>query len=337
MARGSNILVFVEQRGGRIHPGSVQLFTAARNLCARYGGEIHALVIGSEIAENIAAEVDRYGSKVVHIVDDPAFEYYGARTFCNAIVEAIEAASAGVVLVATTSMSRDLAPRMAARLNAALATDCIEVEVGGEGGITIARPMYCAKCVAKIYVDPERIAILSIRPNAYQAPEIENDVSAVSANVNRLSVVVTDADQRVRVTAVARNEGATRDVTDADVVVSGGRSLKSAENFSILAELAQELDAAVGASRAAVDAGYAAPSQQVGLTGKVVSPKLYIACGIDGAIQHLAGMRGSKVIVAINTKGDAPIFNVATYGCVADLFEVVPHLTTEIRKLNGHI
>jgi len=197
--------------------------------------------------------------------------------------------------------------------------------------------MYCAKCVAKMSVDPERIAILSIRSNTYQAAEVENPESAGAPNVNRLSVGVTDADQRARVTAVTRNEGATRDVTDADVVVSGGRSLKSAENFSLLEELAKELDAAVGASRAAVDAGYAAQSQQVGLTGKVVSPKLYVACGIDGAIQHLAGMRGSKVIAAINTKADAPIFNVATYGCVADLFDVVPHLTTEIRKLNGTV
>jgi len=335
MARGSNILVFVEHREGKIHPASFQMFAVARELQEKLGGEIHALVVGSGIAETLVAQIGRFAPDTIVVVDEPEFEYYGARSYSSAVGQAIEAASAGIVLLATTSMSSDFVPRVAARLNAALATDCTNINAGADGAITITRPMYCAKCVAKLTIDPGRTAILSIRPNSYQAPEVESPESASPPTINRLTIAIAESDQRAKVTAVDRNEGTTRDVTDADVVVSGGRSLKSAENFSLLEELAKELDAAVGASRAAVDAGYADQAQQVGLTGKVVSPKLYVACGIDGAIQHLAGMRGSKVIVAINTKADAPIFNVATYGCVADLFEVVPHLTTEIRKLNG--
>lgn len=332
MPENKNILVFVEQRAGTIHQVSFQMFTAARTLREQTGGEIHCVMVGNNLSELIT-KVSQYGPDTIHLAEAPELEYYNPRSYCKAITTAIEAASAGVVLFATTSMSRDVAPRVAARLDAALATDCIDINATEEN-IIINRPSYCAKCVAGMTLDPKRLAILSIRPNTYQAPvaeEIEN-----TPIINQITVELSETDQQIKVTEVKRNEGTTRDVTDADVVVSGGRSLKSAENFHILAELARELDGAVGASRAAVDAGYAPQTQQVGLTGKVVSPKLYIACGIDGAIQHLAGMRGSKVIVAINTKADAPIFKVATYGCVADLFDIVPHLTEEIHKLNSH-
>ena len=332
MPENKNILVFIEQRAGIINRVSYQMFTAARALCKQSGGEIHCVMVGNHLSE-LVPQVAEYNPAVIHVAEAPEFEYYNARSYCKAITTAIESASAGVVLFATTSMSRDVVPRVAARLDAALATDCIDISATEEN-IIIKRPMYCAKCVAGMTLDPKRLAILSIRPNTYQALTTEDIES--TPTLNQITIEITEADQQVKVTAVMRNEGATRDVADADVVVSGGRSLKSAENFHILAELARELDGAVGASRAAVDAGYAPQTQQVGLTGKVVSPKLYIACGIDGAIQHLAGMRGSKVIVAVNTKADAPIFKVATYGCVADLFDIVPHLTEEIHKLNGH-
>jgi electron transfer flavoprotein alpha subunit len=228
-------------------------------------------------------------------------------------------------------MTRDLAPRVAARSRAALATDCLEAQ-RVDGTLRVKRPLYCAKCVGEFTLADDRLQILSIRPNIFQA---EESGASGDPNITTLAANLTDEDRRTRVVDLVRSGSGAKDVAEADVIVSGGRPLKSEENFKILFELADVLDGAVGASRAAVDAGYQPASRQVGLTGKVVNPRLYIACGIDGAVQHLAGMRGSKVIVAINTKADAPIFNVATYGCVVDLFTLVPLLTDELRRSGG--
>ncbi len=219
---------------------------------------------------------------------------------------------------------------MAARINAGLATDCIDV-VWTDGQLHVKRPMYCAKCIGQLTLTAECAQILSIRPNMYAAPPPDPGASPITKS---LTLQFTEGDKRVRALHVAQTSGAVKDVSEADVIISGGRSLRSQENFKILYELAEVLDGAVGASRGAVDAGYQPQARQVGLTGKVVNPRLYIACGIDGAIQHLAGMRGSKVIVAINTKPEAPIFSVATYGCVADLFTLVPLLSAELRRLD---
>ncbi|MHC4218877.1 MAG: electron transfer flavoprotein subunit alpha/FixB family protein [Planctomycetota bacterium] len=324
-----NVLVFVEQREGRVHPASLQMFTAAREL-APADGAIQAVVIGE--STGAAAELAaRHGAAQVYAADESRLGLYGAMPYARALVAAIEADQPDIVLMATTSMSRDLAPRVAARVTGALATDCLEVQ-RSDGTLKIKRPMYCAKCVGEFSLAADRLKILTIRPNIYTA-QITDE--AAQPNVTPLAVELTDEDTRVRTTELVHADSETKDVADADVIVSGGRSLKSEENFKILFELAGVLDGAVGASRAAVDAGYQPASRQVGLTGKVVNPQLYIACGIDGAVQHLAGMRGSKVIVAINTKADAPIFGVATYGCVEDLFTLVPLLTEELRRANG--
>jgi electron transfer flavoprotein alpha subunit len=192
--------------------------------------------------------------------------------------------------------------------------------------------MYCAKCVGEVALAADRVQMVSVRPNTYAAPAAPDHGHDTASTTTPLTVEFTEQDTSVTAIDFVKTGGAAKDVAEADVVVSGGRSLKSEENFKILYELADELDAAVGASRAAVDAGYQPQARQVGLTGKVVTPRLYVACGIDGAIQHLAGMRGSKVIVAINTKAEAPIFGVATYGCVVDLFTLVPLLSEEFRK-----
>ncbi len=328
------ILIYVEQRSGRAHPASLQLFTLARQLAQDDGSKIHAVVIGNDIAA-VAEAAAGLGATHVHVADDPELRLYRAMPYARALCAAIQQARATVVLLATTSMSRDLAPRVAARLRAALATDCTEV-TRHDGELRVKRPMYCAKCVGEVALAADRVQIVSVRPNTYAA------ATALPAPGNRapstttpLAVELTEQDTRVKAIDFVPTGGAAKDVAEADVIVSGGRSLKSEENFKILYELADVLDAAVGASRAAVDAGYQPQARQVGLTGKVVNPRLYVACGIDGAIQHLAGMRGSKVIVAINTKPEAPIFGVATYGCVADLFTLVPLLSEEFRKLNG--
>ena len=228
-------------------------------------------------------------------------------------------------------MGRDLAARVGARKRAALAIDCMEVSLDGADLIT-TKPMYAGKFSAKFRLSADRLQIAVVRPNAYGALEPS---PGTAADVQAVPVTLTESDRRLKIKEIAATGSGIKDVTEADIIVSGGRSLKSEENFKILYELAELLDAAVGASRAACDAGYQPHGRQVGLTGKVVTPVLYIACGIDGAIQHLAGMRGSKVIVAINTKPDAPIFKVANYGCVADLFTMVPLLTDEFRRLKG--
>lgn len=322
----ANVLVIIEQRGGRVHPASLQLFTLAKELAA--GGAVVAGVVGHDVSPAVEA-AQGFGAAKVVTVDHAELALYRAQPYTSALAALTRHAQPNVVLMATTFMSRDVAPRVAARLGAALATDCVEVKSDGSR-IAIKRPMYSGKCVAELALDPGRLAIITVRPNVYAAPP--RDAARGLAPVEPIDIQFSADELRVVAQDPVRTAGAIKDLNEADIIVAGGRSLKSEENFAILYELAAALDGAVGASRAAVDAGYQPHSRQVGLTGKVVTPKLYIACGIDGAIQHLAGMRGSKVIVAINTKKDAPIFDVATYGCVADLFELVPAITAEVKR-----
>ncbi len=327
----TNILVFVEQRGSKILPASYQLFTVAAKLAEGSGGQVQAVIVGHGIA-GLADTVASYGAKKVLIVDDPELAMYRVMPYAAAVTAAIDAAQPKIVLFPTTFLGRDLASRVAARKRAALAIDC--TEVGMEGGDLIAtKPMYAGKFSAKFRLSASRLQVATVRSNAYAAPAPQ---AGASAEVQQIPLALGEVDKRVNIKEIASTSSGVKDVTEADIVVSGGRSLKSADNFKIIYELAEALDGAVGASRAACDAGYQPHTRQVGLTGKVVTPKLYIACGIDGAIQHLAGMRGSKVIVAINTKKDAPIFKVATYGCIADLFTLVPLLTKEFKALHHH-
>lgn len=325
-----DILVFVEQREGKILPAALQVLNAAKELAGGLGGSPVACIIGSGVA-GLAATAAQYGAKKVYLVDDPGLKHYAALAYTKALCAAIEAAAPSVVLLATTAMSRDLAPRVAIRAKAGLATDCTEVKLDG-GKLNVTTPLYCGKALGRFSLDTSGLKLVTIRPNAYTAGA--PDASA-SADTRAVAVSLDGRDARVKTIDVVRATGGVKDVTEADIIVSGGRSLKSKDNFKIIYELAEVLDGAVGASRAAVDSGYQPHSRQVGLTGKVVTPVLYIACGIDGAIQHLAGMRGSKVIVAVNTKAEAPIFSVATYGCLADLFTMVPLLTGEFRRLKG--
>jgi electron transfer flavoprotein alpha subunit len=327
----SNILVFVEQRGGKILSASFQLFTPAARLAEAAGGQVQAVVVGQGVG-GLAQEVANYGAKKVFVADDAELAMYRALPYAGAVTAAIEASQPKTVLFPTTFMGRDLASRVAARKRAALAIDCTEVSMEG-GDLVATKPMYAGKFSAKFRLSASRLQVATIRSNAYPAPSPQ---AGASAEIQQVPVALRDVDKRAAIKEIASTSSGVKDVTEADIVVSGGRSLKSAENFKIIYDLAESLDAAVGASRAACDAGYQPHTRQVGLTGKVVTPKLYIACGIDGAIQHLAGMRGSKVIVAINTKKDAPIFKVATYGCVADLFALVPILTAEFKKMRAH-
>lgn len=326
-----NILVVVEQREGKVLPASYQLFTPARSLASATGGQVVACVVGEGVS-GLADAIGAHGAATVYVVEHAELKHYRASAYTSAVTSAIEAVSAGIVLFPTTFMGRDWAARTAARKRGALAIDCTEVSARGPD-ILASKSMYAGKLQATFVLSGSRLRVLTIRSNVYPAPA----ASGGGAAVQKLSYAPSDADRRLTVKAVTATSSGIKDVTEADVVVSGGRSLKSEENFQkVIFPLAQALEGAVGASRAACDAGYQPHSRQVGLTGKVVTPKLYFACGIDGAIQHLAGMRGSKVIVAINTKKEAPIFKVATYGCVADLFTLVPLVTEEVRKLRAH-
>lgn len=326
-----NVLCFIEQRSGKIHPASFQLLALATELAKSTGGQAEACVVGAGVG-SLTAAIGSHGAKKVYTVDHADFTHYRASPYTTALSACIDAAQPKAVLLPATALGRDLGSRLAARRRAGLAIDCTAAGYDGED-LVIAKTMYAGKFSATFRLSAARLQVAVIRPNAYSALPPE---AGASPPVQAVSVNLSDADKRLVVKEIAATGSGVKDVTEADIVVSGGRSLKSEANFKLLHDLATVLDGAVGASRAACDAGYQPHSRQVGLTGKVVTPRLYIACGIDGAIQHLAGMRGSKVIVAVNTKKDAPIFGVSTYGCVMDLFTLVPLLTEEFKRVMQH-
>jgi len=325
----TNILVFGEQRGGKLHPACLQAMNVAAELASASGGVVWACVVGHNVT-GVAETLAEHGAALVVAVDDAKLALYRAQPYASAVQAAVEKAKPGVLLLPATFMGKDLAPRLAARLGAALATDCTEVGMA-DGRLRVRRPVYNGKASCELRLAGDRLRIVSLRPNAFPAAGAKEP----AGKIEPLAANPKEGEERLVCREIVRTSSGVRDVSEADIIVSGGRSLKSEANFKIVYELAEALDAAVGASRAACDAGYQPHSRQVGLTGKTVTPKLYVACGIDGAIQHLAGMRGSKVIVAINTKKEAPIFQVATYGCVADLFALVPLITQEVRRLKG--
>lgn len=324
----TNILVYVEQRGGNIYPATFQLLHLANELARKTGGSVEACIVGAGIA-GLADKVASCGAKKVYLVDDPELEHYRAMPYATALTAAIDAADPKIVLMPTTFLGRDLASRVGARKRAAMIIDCTSVDANAEG-MLVTTTLYCGKIFSQFKLSPSRLQIATVRSNVYPAAEPQDGTTPETQSI---PLSLRPEDLRLKVTEIAGTTSGIKDVTEADNIVSGGRGVKSEENFKIIYELAEVLDGAVGASRAACDAGYQPHTRQVGLTGKVVTPALYIACGIDGAIQHLAGMRGSKVIVAINTKAEAPIFKVANYGCIADLFVMVPLLTQEFRKL----
>ncbi len=325
----NDILVFAEQRNDRIHPAALQIVTPAKELAAHTGGKVVACLIGDQL-EAAAAAVDKTGVDSIISISHPSLGMYSPLRYRSALAAAMAKVQPRVTLLAATFMGRDLAPRVAVRTRAALATDVVQLTIS-DGALDVRRPVYNGKAFCHVRFPKDRPAIASVRPNTFVAPVSGGGGAACET----LPFTAAADDDRINVKEIAKVGGAIKDVTEADIIVAGGRALKNEDNFKILFELAQELDAAVGASRAACDAGYQPHSRQVGLTGKTVTPKLYIACGISGAIQHLAGMRGSKVIVAINTDKEAPIFKLADYGIVGDLFKVVPALTAEVRRLKG--
>ena len=319
------VLAVLEARDGAVRKVSYELLAAAREL-AGAAGSVDALVFGAELpagVEGLAA----LGADRVLSASHPDFVRYNPDGLAATVASL--APGYATLIFAATATGKDLAPRVAARLGVGLATDVVGLALDG-GAVVATRPVYAGRAIQQVKLRGAP-ALVSVRPNAFQ-PRARDDSRTAAVE----PVAVPAFETRVRVEAVKAPEKAALDVTEASIVVSGGRGLKDPGNFKLLEELAEALgNTAVGASRAVVDAGWRDHAAQVGQTGKTVSPGLYIAVGISGAIQHLAGMRTAKTIVAINRDKDAPIFKVADYGIVGDLFEVVPRLTEEIRKVRS--
>lgn len=323
-----SILVFVEQRDGQLRGVSREALGEATRLAAALGGPVTAVCCAA--ADPGLAALGEAGAEKVLFAKHDAFASYDGAGYAAAVAAAATATQAKVVLFSASSIGKDLAPRVAARLGAGLASDCTSLAVEG-GRLVARRPVFAGKALQKVTFN-SGVALVSLRPKAFAAGEPK---SGASAAVEPLVFPYDAAAPRARVTGTAGAKSGKADLTEAEVIVSGGRGLKGPEHFALVEQLADVLGASVGASRAVVDAGWRPHGEQVGQTGKTVSPKLYVAIGISGAIQHLAGMSSSRCIVAINKDPDAPIFKVADYGVVGDLFEVVPAFTEAIRKLHG--
>jgi electron transfer flavoprotein alpha subunit len=318
----SNVLVVAEHLHGKFPKTTLVGLTAGKTLAEKSGGKVLAIVLGKGI-DGLASELASYGVDVV-AVDGPQFEHYVADAYTAAIADVVKQKSVEDVVATATALGKDLLPRLAARLGAGMVSDIS----GIVDGTTFVRPMWAGNLFATVKVEAGP-RVISVRGTAFE-PAAKGGSGAVE------KASASAGEGKTKFVEFAETKSDRPVLTEASIVCSGGRGLKNGENFTTYLEpLCDALGAAMGASRAAVDAGYVPNDLQVGQTGKVVAPKLYIAVGISGAIQHLAGMKDSKVIVAINKDEEAPIFQVADYGLVADLFKAVPELTEEVKKLKA--
>ncbi len=322
------IFAFAEARDGELRKTAHEVVTAARQLADELEGEVHALLLGPAGIAAHAAELGTFGADRVWVGESDAFAHYSAEGFTTVAADFLRERSCRVAIFPGSALGKDLAPRVAARLDVAYANECTALSVE-DGAVVATRPEYAGKALVRVGFADEP-ALFSIRPNVFTPVEAPRE-----PQVETLDLAMDSADFGAVVREIRAAAGAKLDVAEAPVIVSGGRGMRDPENFRLLEELADAFGgrAAVGASRAVVDAGWRPHAEQVGQTGKTVSPTLYFAIGISGAIQHLAGMRTSRYIVAINKDPEAPIFKVADYGIVGDLFEIVPRLTEEVRKL----
>ena len=322
----ANVFAFAETRGGELRKVALEAVTAARSLADAGGGEVHAMLVGAPGVEAHAAALGAHGADVVLVVGDAALTHYSPEVAAATAAERVRASGYRAAVFSASAQGLDLAPRVAAKLGVGLASDVTAVEPAGET-VIVRHPVNTGKVFATLTVTG-RPALVSLRPGAVLPVP-----SARAGRVETVAPALAPAEARVVVTEVRGGSRGKLDLAEAPIVVSGGRGLKSAENFKLVEELADAFgNAAVGATRAVTDDGWRPHSEQIGQTGRNVSPSLYVAVGISGAIQHLAGMRTSKTIVAINKDKDAPIFKIADYGIVGDVFEVVPALTAAVRE-----
>jgi electron transfer flavoprotein alpha subunit len=319
----NKVLAVLEQREGIIKRSSFEAASTAAKLAKDLNTSAEAVVVGDAISN--LNEVAKYGiQKVIHLKNSE-LSNYSSTGYTEAVTNLAAEGNYDILILSNTALGKDLAPRLSVKLDAACVVDCVKLNLSGND-IILTRPAYAGKALIDVKLLSTK-KVITIRPNVFKAQIVEN-----TATAEILVKEISGVNLKSRVTSFKKSEGKL-DVAEADIIVSGGRGMKGPENFHLIEELAEVLGAAVGASRAVVDAGWRPHNEQVGQTGKTVSPTLYVACGISGAIQHLAGMSSSKYIVAVNKDKDAPIFNVADYGITGDLFEIIPALTKEIKKV----
>jgi electron transfer flavoprotein alpha subunit len=318
------ILAIAEQRAGKLKAGAFEALTVAHKLNSN-PAEVAAVLVGNGIT-GLAGELQGYGANKIYTVDAPALKEYNCLGYAAAIEAAIKAFNPDLVIGSASPLGKDILPRLAARLDAGILTDLVEISADGSA-INGVKPMYSGKVLAKVSMSASGLKMAAVRLNVFQA----NKSGQGSATPEAL--VFTAPESRLTTKEIRKGSSEKPDLTEASFIISGGRALGSADNFKVLHECADVIGATVGASRAAVDSGFAKHDMQVGQTGKTVNPNLYIACGISGSVQHMAGMRTSKVIVAVNTDPEAPIFAIADYGIVADLFEAMPIMTKKFKEI----
>jgi electron transfer flavoprotein alpha subunit len=321
-----NILVVAEVRDSAVKNVTFEMLGKAATLAAEMGGLAEAALLGSGVADQVGP-LAQYGAAKVYLADDPALETFSSEGYANVVAGIIQQAEPAAVFMAASATGKDVAPRVAARLGVGLESDCTNFALDADGRLLITRPIYAGKIIATVRLKSTP-QMATVRPNVLGVPEPD---TSRKATVEKVAVDVGQV--RAKAVDLLVAEGDEVPLAEATIIVSGGRGVKGPEGFAPIRALAKAIGGSLGSSRAAVDAGWIDHSHQVGQTGKTVTPNLYIACGISGAIQHLAGMKTSKVIVAINKDPEAPIFNFADYGIVGDLFEVVPLVEKEIKAL----
>jgi len=327
----ANVFAFVESRGGDLRKVGLEATTAARMLAdASGGGEVHALVLGPPGIAGKAGQIGQHGADVVIVVEHPDLANYNPEVATAVAADRIKSGGYRAVVFSTSAQGRDIAPRVAARLGVSLVTDVLSFEVEGEA-IVVTHPVNIGKVIATLAISGKP-AVIAMRPNVISPAQ-----NAKAGRVESIQPPMDPKSTRVVVKETKQGAGGKLDLAEAPVVIAGGRGLKAAENFKLVEDLAAAFgNAAVGATRAVTDDGWRPHSDQIGQTGRLVSPELYIAVGISGAVQHLAGMRTSRTIVAVNKDKDAPIFKVADYGIVGDVFEIIPALTEAVRQAKKH-
>jgi len=326
-----DVWVFVEQTEGEAARVSWELMGAGGELARNLEVDLCAVVIGEKV-EHLCREAFGYGADRVYVMDQAVFRYYRTEPYLDAFCHLIDKHKPEIVLMGASGMGRDLAGAVATRMKTGLTADCTGLGIDDKRNLMQTRPAFGGNIMATIMCDRFRPQMATVRPHVMPLPEKSG---AVLGKIVREEFAPRESSIFTKVLEIIRDKKGedSVDIAGAEFIVSGGRGLMTRENFSLLQELADELGGVIGGSRSAVDAGWLPPDRQVGQTGKTVRPKIYIACGISGAIQHLVGMQDSDVIIAINRDKDAPIFEVATYGIVGDLFQIVPALTSQIREL----
>ncbi len=325
------VCVFAEWRDGEVHKVSHELLSAGRVLADKLGVSLTAILLGHELAAGLAEELVFYGADVVYVVDRPELARFTDEAYANVLTELIRQNKPEILLAGATSIGRSFIPRVAASLQTGLTADCTDLDISEEGLLLQTRPAFGGNVMATIVCASRRPQMATVRPKVMRPerrPEHQGRIEAVAVPDEWVK-------SRVEVLEIIPEKDQTAKLSEADVIVAGGRGLRKAENFALVENVAQLLNGAVGASRSVVEEGWIAPSHQVGQTGRTVAPTLYVAVGIAGAIQHVVGMQGSKVIVAVNKDPMAPIFDIATYGVVADLFELLPAFARKIKQERG--